>query len=309
MGIKDLIKYLFYKKEYKYFNFANTKFLINHFWNDWEFLKSLFNEIKDEKLKSEFLALTKINQNTLSSILATANIALNPIAINDNLEKLTSNNSIDFKDFRKEKSVIYIKIPWQKQNQYSFLLNIFYQQFFNSMMSELPKDKDLPIFCLLDEFWNMNLPNFETTITTIRKYNVSISIILQNIKQLENKYWKANAQTILNGGIASKLFFSGADLETTEMLSKILWEKKEVIRAKNGLLNIQDVPIMKDYKIRTMWDNEALFIMANKLPLKLKVKPYFRDSVFKSFTKIVPFKVKKNKIIDKIEYIKLNLKN
>jgi len=287
-------KYLFIKKVAKFFNLANTKYMINHFWSDWEPLKHLFESIDDEKLKSEFLALTKINSNTLSSILATANIALNPIAINDNLEKLTSTNNIDFKEFRKTKTILYIKIPWQKQNQYRFLLNIFYQKFFNSMMSELPKKSDLPIFSLLDEFWNMSLPNFDTTITTIRKYKVSISIILQNIKQLESIYWRAKSETILNGGIASKLFFSWWDIETTEMLSRLLGVDEKWKQ------------IMKANEIRTMKDNEALFIMSNKLPLKLDIKPYYKDKKFNGFTKIKPFWINLNMSDDKIEYLNLD---
>jgi type IV secretory pathway TraG/TraD family ATPase VirD4 len=86
------------------------------------------------------------------SVVSNANIALSPIGINDNLEKLTSNHSIDFDKFRKEKSVLYIKIPANKQKQYSFLQNIFYHQFFNYMQEKIPSEFDLPVFCILDEF-------------------------------------------------------------------------------------------------------------------------------------------------------------
>lgn len=73
-------------------------------------------------------------------MVSTENVALSLIGINDNLEKLTSSHTINFERFREEKSVLYIKIPEQKQKQYSFLVNIFYHQFFSEMMKSRPTD-------------------------------------------------------------------------------------------------------------------------------------------------------------------------
>jgi len=41
----------------------------------------------------------------------------------------------------------------------------------------------------LDEFGHSSIPDFDT-LTTIRKYDVSISMILQSISQLESRYGK-----------------------------------------------------------------------------------------------------------------------
>jgi type IV secretory pathway TraG/TraD family ATPase VirD4 len=240
------------------------------------------------------------------SIVATANIALSPIGTNDNLEKLMLTHTINFDSFRKEKSVIYIKIPEQDLDDYKFLLNIFYHQFFSSVMNKRPDNNELPIFCVLDEFGNMNLPNFNTTITTARKYKVSIFIILQNLNQLIEKYGRVGADIIFDGGIASKLFFSGADLPTTEFLSKLLGDKEVMKTTMSGFSYMGKEPVMKSQDIRTMDDNEALFIMTNKLPLKLKMKPYFNNFILNQYSKIEPFQIKHN-IIDKVEYIDLEI--
>ncbi len=303
--ISILIKILLSIGNHKYINLANVRYLINNYGNDGKSLFDLVDNFADDKTYYEFKGFIKGNPQTILSMVSTANVALSPIGINDNLEKLTSNHTINFEDFRKEKSVIYIKIPEQKQDQYSFLLNIFYQQFFSTMMEKLPSLNDLPVFCLLDEFGNMNLPNFNTTITTARKYKISISIIMQNIKQLENKYGKENVETIFDGGIASKLFFSGADLPTTEMLSKILGTKEKIKTNFEGKYYLQDEPVMRLEEIRTMKDNEALFIMTNKLPLKLSIKPYYKDFRFNRYTKEAPHKVKTSTNSNVVEYIDL----
>jgi len=297
------IKLLLAKGNPKHLNLGNVKYLINNFGIDGKPVKHLFDEIEDEKIKDEFFALTKINPTTLTSIIATANIALNPIGINDNLEKLTANHTINIDKFRKEKSVIFIKIPGQKQKQYKFLLNIFYQQFFNHMMIDLPKKNDLPIFGLLDEFGNMNLPNFDTTITTIRKYGISISIILQDINQLENAYGKSNAQTIINGGISSKLYYSGSGLPTTKELSEMLGEIENIKTDINGNFYYKEEKIMRANEIRTMGDDEALFITANLIPAKFKIKPYYKDFIFNQYSKLPIFKIDAREHLEDIDFI------
>lgn len=304
--ISILIKILIATNEHKYINLANIRYLINNYGNDGSDLDYLVDNFADDKTYHEFRGFIKGNPQTILSMVTTANIALSALGINDNLEKLTSLHTINFENFRKEKTALYIKIPANKQKQYSFLQNIFYHQFFSYMMESLPKKDDLPIFCLLDEFGNLNLPDFETTITTIRKYKISISIILQDLAQLSNKYGKENANTILNGGIASKLFYSGADLPTTEMLSKILGSKEEIKTNIDGNFYFKDEPVMASSDIRTMKDDEALFIMTNKLPLKLKIKPYYKDFILKTQTKKAPYKQEKSIRNLRVEYIDLH---
>jgi type IV secretory pathway TraG/TraD family ATPase VirD4 len=304
--ISILIKVLLNTKNHKHINLANVRFLLNNYGSEGERLFELIEKYSDEKLYYEFYGFKNGNPQTTLSFVTNANIALSPIGINDNLEKLTSKHTINFENFRKEKSVLYIKIPANKQKQYSFLQNIFYHQFFNYMMDKLPSKNDLPIYCLLDEFGNLNLPDFETTVTTIRKYKVSLSIILQSTMQLENKYGKANAETILSGGIVSRLFYSGADLATTEMLSKLLGKVDKIKTGYDGSNQIKESAVMEANEIRTMKDNEALFITANKEVAKLKIKPYYESFILKQFVKMKPYTFKESIKDLEVEYIDLD---
>jgi type IV secretory pathway TraG/TraD family ATPase VirD4 len=303
--ISMMIKLLLLNGNPKHMNLANVRYLVNNFGDNGKPIRHLFDNCSDEKLKDEFFALTQINPNTLTSIIANVNTALNPIGINDNLEKLTANHSINFDKFRKEKSVLYIKIPGQKQKQYKFLLNIFYQQFFNHMMINLPSEDDLPIFGLLDEFGNMNLPNFDTTITTIRKYKISISIILQNTKQLDKAYGKDNAETILNGGISSKLYYSGVDLTTARELSEMIGDIENVRIDIHGNLYFKDERVMKSNEVRTMGDNEALFITANKIPAKMNIKPYYKDFIYKQYSNLPKHIINARNHLDDVDFIEI----
>jgi len=305
-GAKTLIsifaKVLLGTRDYRYINLANIKHLINNFGDMGKKLDFFVYKYADAKTFNEWKGFTTGNPKTVLSYVATASTALSPIGINDNLERLTASNTFDFASLRQEKSIVYVKVPAQKQNQYAFLLNIFYSQLFNKMMEKLPTNGDLPIYCLLDEFGNMNIPNFSTTITTIRKYKVSISVVLQNESQMFSKYGEYEANTILNGGISGRIFFSGADQATLEKLEKLLGTKsyEEEI---DGKLYRKDIPVMNIRELRTMADNEILFIYANKRALKLKTTAYYEHGSFKSYAKIPKVAMRKASINDTVEYV------
>ncbi len=302
-----LIKVLVGTKDHNYINLANLKHLINNFGEDGSNLDELIFKYADTKTFSEWKGFSSGNLKTVQSFISTANIALNAIGINDNLAELTATHTINFKNFREEKSILYIRIPAQKQEQYNFLLNLFYKQFFNAMMERLPTDKDLAIYCLLDEFGNMSIPNFSNTITTIRKYKVSISIVMQDFSQLEQRYGKSESHTIINGGITGKLFFAGADLQITTMLTQMIGDRYVNKIDEFGKTHHIKEPILSNADIRTMKDNEVLLIYGNKLPLKITVKPYYKDFILNSYTKYKPVENAVNKSHIKIDYIDLDV--
>lgn len=303
--ISILIKVLNATNDKRYMNLANIRYMLNNFGQAGERLDEFIKRYADDKTFAEYTGFVNGNAKTIQSFISTASTALAPIGINDNLEKLTYTHSIDFKKFREEKSVVFIKIEQQYQEQYSFLLNLFYSQLFNEMMDKLPSTKDLHLYCLLDEFGNMNIPRFSSIITTIRKYNVSISIILQNINQLIKQYSQNEAKTILDGGIASKLIYSGADLDLSSDLEKMFGFKESLKRQADGSHYYDKESVMNISEIRTMKDNEALFVYANKKPLKMSVKPYYKDMMYNNFSKMKPYKTKSVNRYDKIHYVDL----
>jgi type IV secretory pathway TraG/TraD family ATPase VirD4 len=311
--ISIFIKVLLETEDKRYINLANVRFLLNNFFimdrrvKDLEtpMIDTFIRTYADDKTLIEYLGFRNGNKKTVQGFISTANIALSPIGINENLEKLTYSNTIDFKKIREEKSIVYIRIEQQHQAQYSFLLNLFYSQLFNKMMNNLPTKNDLDLYCLLDEFGNMNIPKFSSTITTIRKYKVSISIILQNINQLIEKYSKEEAKTILDGGVASKLIFSGVDLDLGTQLEKMFGYKEVLKQQADGTNSYEKEPVMNVSEIRTMNDNEALFVYANKKPLQMTTKPYYKDMMYNTFSKLPPHKINSSNHNDNIKYIDL----
>ncbi|MGN0256321.1 MAG: VirD4-like conjugal transfer protein, CD1115 family [Chordicoccus sp.] len=127
----------------------------------------------------------------------------------------------------------------------------------------------LPIHCrfLLDEFANIGkIPAFEQLVATMRKYEISVTIILQSLTQMKKMYkddWSG-----ISGNCDTTIYLGGgADQETTEWLSKLLGKETRVVMnssfSKNGgstSLNRTGVELYSPSQLRTMPEDECIVI-------------------------------------------------
>ncbi len=211
------------------------------------------------------------SQNTKSSIFSSAIAALSWIETNPNLALLTSRDTISFEKMRKEKTAIFLSSSITHGDITEPLINCFYSQFFASVLeAPVPKDGDLPILCLMDEFGSsMNIPNYPKYASLLRKYSLGLLKILQAESQLE-KYGKAGAKEILNS--CTKIYLTGLDDEA-ERVSKILgkYSYKENKYTKERLLKSPE-------EIRTMPANHAIIVPNGGLkPIYAKLIPYYEQ--------------------------------
>lgn len=79
----------------------------------------------------------------------------------------------------------------------------------------------VPVRFLLDEFANIGtIPNFTKKLATMRSYEISCTIILQNLSQLKTMY-KDDQESVI-GNCDSFLFLGGQEQSTLEFVSKLL---------------------------------------------------------------------------------------
>ena len=131
-----------------------------------------------------------------------------------------------------------------------------------------------------DRIMNLTIPDFPSIITTTRQRRISLSIVLQSLSQLEERYGPKGAQTIIDGGIASRLFFSGMDIDTATMLSRTIGEARTDHLDALGRPHTSREPVMSAASLRAMPDTDVLYLFANKRPTLLSVTPYYRRSDF-----------------------------
>ena len=76
------------------------------------------------------------------------------------------------------------------------------------------------VTCLLDEFANQKIPNFEHLISVIRSREISAHVIVQTQSQLKAVY-KDHAETI-TGNCSCVLFLGGKEQSTLKEISSLL---------------------------------------------------------------------------------------
>lgn len=138
----------------------------------------------------------------------------------------------------------------------------------------------VPALMLLDEFANIGtIPDFETTLSLARGRGVGIWMGIQSLGQLEARYGKANAQTILSN-CGTKIALSGLDVESAEYFSRALGEKtaSEAKTTRHGLLNASYGHSRDEHgrrlltadEVRRIGADESLAIVGNRRPMRLE---------------------------------------
>lgn len=144
--------------------------------------------------------VTNASENTLAGIVATFNTPL-LIFQNPRVDMATSANDFDLRDVRKKKMTIYLGVTPDKLKDASVLINLFFDQLLNLNTRTLPQqDPSLKYQCLLilDEFTSIGRINMiQQAISYQAGYNMRVLTIIQNKSQLEDKYGKAGAITLM----------------------------------------------------------------------------------------------------------------
>ena len=289
----------------------NLNYLINLFGEDG---KNLDDWVADSSINPEdshdrsiinaWLGLTKNNKNMLTSYATIAKTALKQLN-NGNIQKLLASNDLDFKSFRKKKTILYLIVPAHQQDYYQFIIDLLYTRFFSQMMDTLPKKNDLNIYCLLDEFGSSYIHGFSALINNIRKYRVSLSLVFQSLSQLEAKYGKS--ADAIKGGIGSYIVFAGADYATAKEMSDIVG--KRVVISRNELTDIeeryQELHLLSPDKIRTLDSHQCVFLSKNRHPIILETTPFYQHFRFHSATKKGACELVRNTRQDRVDFVNM----
>lgn len=137
---------------------------------------------------------------------------------------------------------------------------------------------------MLDEFANIGqIPDFTKKLATMRKYEISSTVILQNLAQIKTMYDKDWGSVI--GNCDSILFLGCPEIDTLEYISKMLG--KTTLRKKSesvshgkggGSASYQNSgrDLMTIDELRRLGDNECIFILRGEQPYK-GIKHQFID--------------------------------
>lgn len=265
----------------KDFTISNTRILINSYGVDGGKFKELAQRYLPDRYYREFETYLCMDDKNIQSILSSARVSLD-LWTDEDVCELTDTNSIDIEDLRDKNTVIYLICDESKIQYYSIFFNLFYSACFDYLISNY-NEESRPVFFLLDEFANIGrILDFEVIVTTLRKRKCSLSLILQDLSQLNVVYGEDKAKTIINGGVASRLFFGGCGLETTEYVERMLGASTETEKVAQGgekddRFLISSKALLTRDQIRMLPKTKALFFSGNLKPMNFEMLPYWQD--------------------------------
>ncbi len=151
------------------------------------------------------------------------------------VDMLTSTDEMNFDDLGVKKTAIFMILE-TSDDTYRAISNLFYSQLFQRLryIAETKYNNRLPLLvsCELDEFANVGqIPEFNQTLSVIRKYNIRICIVLQGLSQLKAIYEKTFENILSNCSIFT--FLGTNDQDSIEYVSKKLGETTVRTKTKN----------------------------------------------------------------------------
>lgn len=138
-----------------------------------------------------------------------------------NVENLLSGNQIQFRKLLEPKNALFILYD-DADSSKNFLSNILYAQLIKFLYHESRKyeHQALPVKVrfFLDDFKNINIPDFEDILATARSRNISLCMCLQDESQLQAKFGPATPSVI--GNCSAYLLTGTTDLTMAKIASE-----------------------------------------------------------------------------------------
>lgn len=154
-----------------------------------------------------------------SSIMEFANIALRPFGFREADRIFGGGKCFDIRSLGQRKTVLFLNVS-DTDRAFDQIVNMFYTQALQVLCAEADKASDsrlkVPVRIIMDDFaTNAKIPDFDKVISVLRSREISVSLILQSLTQLDSMYGKDAASTIVNG-CDHILFLGSQDLSTAE---------------------------------------------------------------------------------------------
>lgn len=221
---------------------------------------------------------------TLFSVLATVIKMFSDTGI----ANLTSFTNFELEEIGKKKTAVFLIIPDEKESRHE-LASLFIDQCYQALINEAQSYEDgkLPIRTnfILDEFGNMPpIPSISNKITVSRSRNVRFTIVIQNFKQLEEKY-KESAETI-KSNCTNWIYLLTSDNKTAKEISERLGKytisssrTSTSTRMQQIDFNISNDKSLMGRELLTAEElmrlkfGESIFIKTRMHPIKATIRP------------------------------------
>lgn len=148
--------------------------------------------------------------------------ALDIFAFDGTKRMVTNPDKVDIKAIGRKKTAVFLNIS-DTDRSMDKLVNVFYTQALQMLCDEAESHPGcrlpVPVRFIMDDFaTNTKVPDFDNLISVIRSRQISVSLVVQSITQLDGLYGSDRARTIVNN-CDTCLYLGGQDIKTAEIMS------------------------------------------------------------------------------------------
>ena len=158
---------------------------------------------------------------TAKSILISCGARMAPFDIKE-VRDMMMDDELELDKLGDRKTALFCIVS-DTDTTFNFIASMVYTQMFNVLCDRALENGGAlktHVTCLLDEFANQKIPNFEHLISVIRSREISAHVIVQTQSQLKAVY-KDHAETII-GNCSCVLFLGGKEQSTLKEISAML---------------------------------------------------------------------------------------
>ncbi|RPH33016.1 MAG: hypothetical protein EHM93_06800 [Bacteroidales bacterium] len=289
------------KQDAEFQNLYNVRQLLNRLGGSPESVDALFSRYADEVLFAEYKSFIAYDEKVISGVIATCKASLQ-IFNDEAVARVTSFDSLNFLDFRKKTTVLFIQNSVADQKYYSVLTSILFEQFFSFLLGRFPNGNEKDIFLLIDEASSLNLPTLPLAVANVRKHCSGIMLLVQDFNQLVHHYGKYDADGIKSNCFA-KMYFTGTSLETAKELEQTLGKYQFEDDKKRTVVR----PLMTNDEIRTMDIRRALLICGHHPPIIGRLRPYYKNSTLNGYSKIPVPLIENNELLGSVAILPMSV--
>ncbi len=235
-----------------------------------------------------------------SGVISTMNSSLELWA-NPLIDTATSSSDFNIKNFKQERTSVYVGLTPDNIKRLEPLMQVFYQQATEFLTRKIPnKDEDpYGVLFLMDEFPTLGkMEQFKTGIAYFRGYNVRLFLIIQDTEQLKGTYEEAGMNSFLSNS-TYRITFAANNMETANLISQLCGNKTAQQESMNRpkyldlnpatrSLHVSEVQraLLLPQEVILLPRDEQIVLIESSPPIKSKKIKYFEDSFFKS--KLLP---------------------
>lgn len=274
--------------------------------NELETLQFLMEDADPAAQKQFNVFLQSAKSETTASSIKTVLASNLQLFIDPLIEEITSINEISPRQLREHPTHLYVVVPEHKSAYMAPLMGPFYSQLINHLIED---GNGCPVHFLLDEFANIGvLPGIDIATAVARSRSISLSLGIQSVNQLKQRYGEA-AETILDN-LKTKFALPGLSYNSAEYISKLMGFKEIKTTSTsygkdsvNHSVSQQKRELLTPDEVRRLEDETMIVISDNRNPFIDEQYRYYKDKNLLRLTE------RKTDLNAYIEYLREELDN